>query len=87
MISGVDWRPETCIPFLFLFVKNRPFTLVTFLCAQQISIQIRGLKNFLIKDIGFIGTPGVVNDALISLDLLDIWEAKIQHCEFYGLSS
>jgi hypothetical protein len=52
-----------------------------------ISIQISGLQNFLIKDITFIGTPGVSNDALITLALNDISAATVRHCEFYGLSS
>ena len=34
---------------------------------QGISINIIGLRSFLIKDITFIGTPGVNNDALITL--------------------
>jgi hypothetical protein len=54
---------------------------------QGISINITGLQSFLIKDITFIGTPGVNTDALITLALNDIWEATIRHCEFYGLSS
>lgn len=53
---------------------------------QQMAIKISGLRTFLIKDIGFIGTPDVVNDALITLALNDIWDATIRHCEFYGLS-
>ena len=55
--------------------------------GQAISINITGLQSLLIKDIGFIGTPGVATDALITLALSDIREATIRHCEFYGLSS
>jgi hypothetical protein len=54
---------------------------------QGISINITGLQSFLIKDITFIGTPGVTNDALITLALNDVPEATIRHCEFYGLAS
>src|SRR6266498_4170379 len=54
---------------------------------QGISISISGLQSFLIKDVTFIGTPGVNTDALITLSLNDVWEATIRHCEFYGLSS
>ena len=43
--------------------------------------------GFLIKDIAFIGTPGVTTDAFITLALNNIREATIRHCEFYGLSS
>ncbi len=52
-----------------------------------ISINITGLQSFLIKDITFIGTPGVETDALITLALNNVREATIRHCEFYGLSS
>jgi hypothetical protein len=54
---------------------------------QGISINITGLQSLLIKDITFIGTPGVNTDALITLALNDIWEATIRHSEFYGLST
>jgi hypothetical protein len=55
--------------------------------GQGISINITGLQSFLIKDITFIGTPGVRTDAFITLALNNIREATIRHCEFYGLSS
>jgi len=55
--------------------------------ATQNAITITGLETFLIKDLVFIGTPGVTNDALITLALYDIADATIRHCEFYGLSS
>ncbi len=51
------------------------------------AVSISGLETFLIQDIVFIGTPGVANDALISLALADIGSATVRHCEFYGLSS
>jgi len=54
---------------------------------QGISINITGLQSFLIKDITFIGTPGVITDALITVALNDISDATIRHCEFYGLRS
>ena len=53
----------------------------------QNAITISGLETFLVKDIIFIGTPGVVTDALITLALYDIADATIRHCEFYGLAS
>ena len=55
--------------------------------TQGIAIQINGLQSFLVKDITFIGRPDVNTDAKITLALLDVWEATIRHCEFYGLSS
>jgi hypothetical protein len=54
---------------------------------QGISLNVSGLQTFLIKDITFIGTPGVNTDALITLELNNIREATIRHCEFYGLAS
>jgi hypothetical protein len=55
--------------------------------TQGVAIQLTGLQNFLIKDITFIGQPNVNTDAVITLALIDVWEATIRHCEFYGLSS
>ena len=54
---------------------------------QRIALNITGLQSFLIKDITFIGTPGVNTDALITVALNNIGEATIRHCEFYGLST
>lgn len=55
--------------------------------AQQIAVSLTGLRSLLVKDLAFVGTPNIVNDALITLDLRDIERADIRHCEFYGLSS
>ena len=55
--------------------------------TQGVAIQISGLQNFLVKDITFIGQPDVITDAVITLALIDVWEATIRHCEFYGLST
>ncbi len=55
--------------------------------TQGIAINISGLQSFLIKDIVFIGTPGVNTDALITLALTNVWQATVRHCEFYGLST
>jgi Calx-beta domain/Carboxypeptidase regulatory-like domain/Pectate lyase superfamily protein len=55
--------------------------------AAAPSIKISGLESFLIQDVGFIGTPGVVTDAFITLALNNIRDARVKHCEFYGLSS
>lgn len=51
------------------------------------ALSISGLQHFLIKDIGFIGTPDVTTDAVITLALDEIEDAIIRHCEFYGLIS
>ena len=55
--------------------------------VSQKALSISGLETFLIKDIIFIGTPNVTNDALVTLALSDIGSATVRHCEFYGLSS
>ncbi len=54
---------------------------------DHIAISIGGLDELLIKDIAFIGTPGVLTDAWVSVNLHDIGHAIVRHCEFYGLSS
>ncbi|HVF45591.1 MAG TPA: carboxypeptidase regulatory-like domain-containing protein, partial [Pyrinomonadaceae bacterium] len=46
-----------------------------------------GLRIAAIKDVAFMGTPGVVTDASYTLALFDIDDASVEHCEFYGLSS
>ena len=55
--------------------------------TQGVAIKLTGLQSFLIKEITFIGQPNIGTDAVITLALLDVQEATIQHCEFYGLSS
>ncbi|HEY6121765.1 MAG TPA: carboxypeptidase regulatory-like domain-containing protein [Pyrinomonadaceae bacterium] len=52
---------------------------------DAISISGAGAVHF--SDISFIGVPEVINDAHIVLKLTDISDARIQHCEFYGLAS
>jgi Pectate lyase superfamily protein/Carboxypeptidase regulatory-like domain/Domain of unknown function (DUF4214) len=51
------------------------------------ALNLSGLTNLLIKDLVFIGTLDRVSDALVTLSLSEIRDAKIQHCEFYGLAS
>jgi len=53
----------------------------------EIAINIGNLRSLLIHDVGFIGTPGVYTDALITLSIYSTDEAVIRHCEFYGLAS
>lgn len=55
--------------------------------AKNNAIFIRGLQSLVIKDIAFVGTPGVNTDAWISLLLVDIDKAQLKHNEFYGLAS
>jgi hypothetical protein len=51
------------------------------------ALSLSGLGGLLIKDLVFIGTLERESDALVTISLSDIREAKIQHCEFYGLAS
>lgn len=51
------------------------------------AIRITGLKNFVIKEIAFVGTPTARTDASETLALGDIDKALVKHCEFYGLST
>jgi len=55
--------------------------------TQGVAISLMGLDSLLFKDVAFVGTPDVLTDALITLDLRDIDSITIRHCEFYGLSS
>lgn len=55
--------------------------------GSQFTLTIKGLQQFLIKDIAFVGTPGVASDAAITLYLDRIEDAVVRHCEFYGLST
>lgn len=51
------------------------------------AIQITNLQQLLIEHLDFTGSPEAENDALITLYFIDIGQATIRHCEFYGLSS
>ncbi|MCA1634063.1 MAG: carboxypeptidase regulatory-like domain-containing protein, partial [Acidobacteria bacterium] len=55
--------------------------------AGQVAIRISGLQSFLLKDISFMGTPDITDDALVTLYFYGIGDAVIRHCEFYGLSN
>lgn len=55
--------------------------------SQQIALKIKGLQSFLIKDIAFVGTPNVNNDAWVTLAIEYVEGATVKHCEFYGLST
>ena len=55
--------------------------------AKNNAITIRGLKNLVIKDIAFVGSPDVMTDAAITLFLMDIDKAQLKHNEFYALAT
>lgn len=51
------------------------------------AFHISGLKNFLVKDIAFVGTENVITDAENTLYLKDIEKATIKHNMFIALAS
>jgi Carboxypeptidase regulatory-like domain/Pectate lyase superfamily protein/SdrD B-like domain len=51
------------------------------------AIKISNLHQLLIEHVDFSGSPEAETDALITLYFIDIDQATIRHCEFYGLSS
>jgi protocatechuate 3,4-dioxygenase beta subunit len=54
---------------------------------QQAAVSISGARSLLVRDVAFVGTPGVDDDALVTLDLNDVADATVHHCEFYALGS
>ena len=55
--------------------------------ANHNAISLSNLHRFKIEHISFVGRPGQLTDAFISLYFSDIDEAIVRHCEFYGVSS
>ncbi|HEU4837752.1 MAG TPA: glycosyl hydrolase family 28-related protein [Pyrinomonadaceae bacterium] len=55
--------------------------------VKNVAFTISGLKNLVIKDIAFVGTPDVATDAAITLFLIEIDKAQLRHNEFYGLAT
>jgi inhibitor of cysteine peptidase len=51
------------------------------------TLTLAGLRAAVVKDIAFVGTPGVNTDARNVLNLYDVDDASITHSEFYGLST
>ena len=51
------------------------------------AIYITNLQQLLIEHIDFSGSPTAENDAFISLHFVNVGQATIRHCEFYGLST
>jgi len=54
---------------------------------NQNAFTFTNIKRLSIEHISFSGRPSEDTDALITLNLSDIEDATIHHCEFYGLSS
>jgi len=55
--------------------------------GQQAALYISGVQKLLIADIAFVGTPGIFNDAVVTLGVSKVENATVRHCEFYGLSA
>lgn len=55
--------------------------------ANKDAIKISGVKQFIIRDISFEGDPSANADARVVLQFSDVRDARIEHCEFYGLAS
>ncbi|HEU4596417.1 MAG TPA: carboxypeptidase regulatory-like domain-containing protein, partial [Pyrinomonadaceae bacterium] len=91
VIQGVESTTPVPPPTAFGDKLSLPLDLVSEFHPQTgagaVALHIAGLESFLVKDIAFVGTPNVQTDAYITLNLHEINEASILHCEFYGLIS
>jgi Pectate lyase superfamily protein len=54
---------------------------------ERDALALGGLETLLLRDIAFAGIKDVRDDAHVVLQVSDIERARIEHCEFYGLSS
>ncbi|MET0624079.1 MAG: carboxypeptidase regulatory-like domain-containing protein [Pyrinomonadaceae bacterium] len=55
--------------------------------ANGLAVVISGLKSLTIRELAFVGTPDVQDDALVTLYFDNVDAAVVRHCEFYGLAS
>ncbi len=55
--------------------------------ASGVALRLADLSAASVNDIAFVGTPGVTTDAAYTLAFVDVDDASVTHCEFYGLSS
>lgn len=51
------------------------------------AITISHLKILSVEHLVFTGNPKVITDAFITLNMRDVVQAKVFHCEFYGIST
>jgi protocatechuate 3,4-dioxygenase beta subunit len=51
------------------------------------AIRLSRLSTLVVKDIAFVGTPDIETDAATVLHIIDVDDAAVSHCEFYGLST
>lgn len=54
---------------------------------SQDALTLRNAHSLLVKDIIFLGVQEVINDAHVVLKFETVEDARIEHCEFYGLAS
>jgi hypothetical protein len=91
VIRGVESLTPVQPPTALGDQLSRPLDLVSEFYprtgAGGVALQVSGLESFLVKDIAFVGTPDEQTDALITLNLFEIDQATVRHCEFYGLIS
>src|SRR5205823_12024666 len=51
------------------------------------ALSLSGLDSLQMKDLSFVGVQEVTTDARVVLQLSNIGQTIVQHCEFYGLAS
>jgi hypothetical protein len=51
------------------------------------ALVLAGARRAVLRDLAFVGTPDVPTDAFVTLTLRGIADARILHCEFYGLGT
>ncbi|HEV3470404.1 MAG TPA: carboxypeptidase regulatory-like domain-containing protein [Pyrinomonadaceae bacterium] len=52
-----------------------------------VALTLKGLQSLTLKDLDFVGTFGVKDDAIVTLSIVEVEKALVRHCEFYGLVS
>lgn len=55
--------------------------------ATVSAFTISHLKTLSVEHLAFTGNETVISDAFITLNMIDIVQAKVYHCEFYGIST
>lgn len=53
----------------------------------RVALALGGLDTLLVRDVAFTGVQEVRDDAHVVLQVYGIERVRIEHCEFYGLSS
>lgn len=55
--------------------------------STQSAFTITNLNTLVVEHLAFTGNESVITDAYITLNMSDITQARIFHCEFYGIST